>query len=104
MQVHDGSVPVGEVLALRPRLAVAQQLDGEEVHRVCELLVAVLAAVELGGGGEGVDEDQGRLGGVVGVWHLVAGFDAAQVGHVDGFGVGHCWWCGVQVLGFCVRV
>ena len=93
LQVHDGRVPVREVLALGARLAVPEQLDGQQVHRVRQLLVAVLLAVQLRRGGEGVDEHERRLRGVVGIGHLVAGFDAAQVRDLNGFGVGHCWWC-----------
>lgn len=83
LQVHDRRVPVGEVGCEvgdvrgrfgggETRLAVPEQLDGEQVHVFVELGVGVLLAVELGGGGEAVDEDEGGLGGVVGVGHLVA--------------------------------
>lgn len=93
LQVHDSSVPVREVLALCARLAVAQKLDCDQVHGVRELLVAILRAVELGGGREAVDEDEGGFAGVVGFGHLVGGFYASQMGNVDGLGVWHDWDC-----------
>ena len=60
------------MLGLCAGFAVAQELDGEEVHSRGEFWVLELAAVEVGGSGEGVDEDEGGLGRVVGVGHLVA--------------------------------
>ena len=73
---------------------MSQQLDGDQIHRIVEFLVRVLGSVELGGGRETVDEDEGGFGGVVGVWHLVGAVDAAEVRDADGFGVRHDVVCG----------
>jgi hypothetical protein len=71
--------------------SVAQGLDGQEVHRGGELRVLELGLVERHGHAHRVDEHAGRLGRVVGVvCEGVAGFDAAQMGDLDGFGGGHC--------------
>ncbi len=78
------------MLNLGPRLAVAEQLNGKEVHCVGKLLVLKLLDVEVGGRDEAIDQDKSGFLGVVGIRHLVAGVDAAQVGDVDGSGVGHC--------------
>lgn len=41
---------------------MAEGFNGEEVDGVRELVIGVLGAEELGRCGEGVDEDEGRLG------------------------------------------
>lgn len=68
---------------------MAQQLDRQQVHRVSQLRVGVLLPVQLGRGGEGVHQHQRGFLGVVGMWHLVGGVDAAQMGHADDLGVRH---------------
>lgn len=89
LQVHLRRVPVGPVLAAGAGLAVAQQLDGQQVHGVGELLVGILLLVQLRRGREGVDQHESGLVGVVGVRHLVGGVDAAQVRNTDDLGVRH---------------
>jgi hypothetical protein len=87
LQIHKRRVPVRPLLvpAIHSRAAVAEEFDGEKVHGVGEATVGVLAGVEVGVCGEGVDEDEGWFGGVVGLGHLVGGGYAAQVGDLDGF-------------------
>lgn len=65
---------------------MAEQLDREQVHCVGEGLVVILRGVQLGGGGEGVHEDEGGFRRVVFLRHMVGGGDAAQVGDLDGLG------------------
>ena len=47
LDVHDGGVPISEVLGFGACLAVAEEFDGEEVHLGGESFVGVLLAVEL---------------------------------------------------------
>lgn len=47
LDVHDGGVPVGEVLGFCACLAVAEEFDGEEVHLGGQSFVGVLLAVQL---------------------------------------------------------
>ena len=83
VQTFAGSVfsPVCKVLGLRTRLSVSQKLDGEQIHLIRELLVRVLAFVELRRSREGVDQDKGWLRRIVRMGHLVASIDTAQMGH-----------------------
>ena len=56
LQVHDGSVPIGEVLGLCPRSAMTEHFDGEEIHGRGELVVLILRTVQIGGDDEGIDK------------------------------------------------
>lgn len=56
---------------------MTEKFDSKEIHGRGELLVLVLTAIEIRRGGEGIDEDESRFGGIVGMGHLVASFDAA---------------------------
>lgn len=69
---------------------MAQELDGNKVHSSSELLILVLALVEIGRGGEGVHQDECGLRVVVGMRHLIACGDTAQMGDTNGFGIRHC--------------
>lgn len=89
LEIHDGSVPVGEVLRLGPGLAMSEKFNGDQVHGIGEILVGILAAVQLRAGCEAVDENKSGLGGVVRLRHLISRIDAAEMGNVDSFGVGH---------------
>jgi hypothetical protein len=71
LEVHLGSVPVGPAGADGAGVAMAEELDGQQVHGIGQLLVLVLRSVQLDAGDEGIDEDQGGLGGVVGMGHVV---------------------------------
>jgi hypothetical protein len=55
LQVHDGGIPVGEILTFRACLSVPKELDGEQIHFIRKLLVRILTSVELRGRREGVD-------------------------------------------------
>jgi hypothetical protein len=57
LQIHDRSIPVREVLRLRPRLAMSKQFDGQQIHGIRKLLVSILAAIKLRACGETVYED-----------------------------------------------
>ena len=63
---------------------MTKELDGEEIHSGSKLFVLILAAVELGRGGERVDENESRFGWIVRKRHLIAGGDATQVRDVNG--------------------
>lgn len=52
-------------------------------------MILVLLLVKLRGGGERIDEDEGWFGGIVGVGHLVAGLDTAEMGDLDSLGGRH---------------
>lgn len=47
LKIHDSSIPVGEVLAFRPGLTMAEQFNGNQVHGIVELFVGILALVQL---------------------------------------------------------
>ena len=64
---------------------MAEELDGKQVHFVRELFVRILASVELRRSRKRVDQDQSRFRRVIRMGHLVAGLDAAQVGHYNLF-------------------
>lgn len=89
LQIHDRSIPIRPVLANGSSFAMSQELNGEKIHGGSEVLVLILALIQLGGRGEGVHEDESRFGGIVGMGHLIACGDAAQMGDLDGLGVGH---------------
>ena len=68
-----GRVPICGVLGFRAGLTVAEEVDGEEVQFRCEFFILVLFSVEVGGGGEGVDQNEGgfwrdRRDGAFGSW------------------------------------
>ena len=73
---------------------MAKELNGQEVHLGGQIGILILAAVELSGCCEGVDEDEGGLRGIVGVRHLVASF-GTEVVDLDGLGVRHSERCRV---------
>lgn len=83
LEVHDGRIPISPVLGLGARLAVAQQLDGDEVHAVGQVLVGVLRAVEVGVRQERIDHYESRFGGVQVARGLVGGDGAVEVWHGD---------------------
>lgn len=56
---------------------MTEEFDSKEIHGRGEFLVLVLTVVEIRRGGEGVDEDESRFGGIIGMGHLVASLDAA---------------------------
>lgn len=62
---------------------MAQEFDREQIHAVREGFIGVLGGIQEGGGGERVDEDEGRFAGVVGVGHVVGGGYASEMGDVD---------------------
>lgn len=64
--------------------AMPEGLNGKQIVFASEGGICKPGGVELGGGGEGVDEDDGWVGGVV-AGELVPGGDAAQVGDFEGF-------------------
>lgn len=68
---------------------MSQQLDGDQIQGIGELLVRVLPAIQLRAGREAVDEHQGGFGRVVWLWHLVGGVYAAEMRHMDSLGVWH---------------
>lgn len=61
LQIHDCGIPVGEMLRLGPCLAMAQQVNGDEVDEAGEVGVCELGLEEGGSGHEGVDHDQCRF-------------------------------------------
>ena len=65
--------------------AVAQGLDGEQVHGLRDFLAFELGAEQRDGGAHGIDEHACWLGGIVGVVMVegVADRDAAQMGDAD---------------------
>ena len=76
---------------------MTKHFDGEEIHGRGELVVLILRAVQIGGDDEGIDKYESRFGGIVGVRHIVASFDTAQMGDLDEFRLQH-----VRLLGFLI--
>ena len=68
---------------------MSKKLNCEQIHLIGQLLVCILALVELRGCREGIDQDERRLGRVVRVGHLVASINTAKVCYVNGLCVGH---------------
>jgi len=97
LQIHDGGIPIRPVLAFGPSLAMSQELNGEKIHGGSELLILILALIQFGGCGKGVHKDESRLGSIVGMGHLIACGDAAQMGDLDSLGVGHLEYLGVTL-------
>ena len=64
-ELHDGFVVRCKAewgMAQACRLdGLESLLDGNEVHRLVKFLVGILAAVQLGAGGERIDQDKCRL-------------------------------------------
>lgn len=72
---------------------MTKEFNGNQIHGICKLFVFVLRLIELGRGGEAIDEDQGRLRGIVDMRHLVCGIDATKVRDTDSLCVRHCSCC-----------
>lgn len=84
MHNHDSRIPVSKGFdESGSGVSMAKNLDCDHVHRVGELRILQLAAIELGIGGEGVDQDQRRLILTIRLSHAVGDIDAAQVVDVD---------------------
>lgn len=64
--------------------AMTQWLNGQEVHRVGQLLVIELIMVERDGHAHRIDQNACRLGGIVVViGEGITGLDTAQVGNLN---------------------
>ena len=84
LQCHNGRIPVGKMFGGTTGRAMTQWLDGQEVHRISQLLIIELVMVERNSHAHRVDEDAGRLGGIVVIiGESIAGLDTAQVGNLD---------------------
>ena len=68
---------------------MAEQLNGDKIHLVRQLLVAILLLVQLRRGSEAIHEDQGRFRRIIGVGTLICSVDAAKMRHMDNLGVRH---------------
>ena len=58
---------------------MSKELDCEQTYIISQLLVWILASVELRGCREGIDQDERWFGRVVWIGHRVASINAAEV-------------------------